>query len=1008
MSMGSARVSNGRPLGVLEYAVADGQHDVSPALAVLEELGLGDPAPVFRRAVGAALTHPSYLYEHPTHLPGVTKGLLDTLNALGSAYLGRLASIRAYQRRPSSTAGQMAKQVGQIFPQLPRWAVDQAWLVSSCRTGASFKGRPLPPNTVATMFRQLLGMLCLAGAEGVAEGLLEGLVSDTGNPQSIAEPRMELEVRLGGRDSISYEYHREGPDHAAVFTAVVTDCRGRQGTGEASSKKAATRNAALDFLTRHLPEVLQVRSDGPAPQVVLGEIPGTEAHRTAVRTVQDLFSLPVTARPLLGQALTHASWAYEHRHKLAPLHQRDNQALAYIGSQALLFEQYLVRAASAARTPPDVFVFDAVLNTTYDSALRLSGLAPALLLGVGEANQGPSVEVGATAFQAVIGAVFIAKRFPASLASEWPLEWFPLWRTITVEASPYDPASLLDRTISGMQLRIGFEFRQSGLDHQKRHHATAVLSSSALGISTRTREGTADLGKSAARFTASEVVLNVVDMLAERHPTRSLMAASDSDQSAGRFILTHQAAVLAGHRIPLPRWIEGRFFGLHWAGSPKALVGWATEADQLLSRVVDFEADIHHFEGIFRAARDAERADGQSRGIEVELAEVMEVLEQIQDPASLSRNHLDRLVRLCDIYRCLGTEDPAQSLDELVDDWGMLYRGRLDVAMGERVPAARLTGRERAILDALAALVVKPASKASVELLGQRPLRLRFTSGGELDQAAVARLCTLWASVTRTTTLVPTSSGVDVTVIGAHAPRDPGPITRAALASFQPLTDPYLASVADLLHDLKNQVVAARLATSAPAEGLTARLEQQLQASRHLDQAHALALRLRAATSSLGRTSSETLDLGPFLRSYAATVLSRLPGSIKLSVPPASGSVHVAMDQRALTAVLDNLVGNAIEAMPDGGAITLEWTADEYEAVVEVADTGPGLPEEVIAALASGDRIRSTKPGGNGLGLLGARALVTRAGGQLTALPAESGTTWLVTLPTATTNLETQ
>nr|BEK65030.1 hypothetical protein KPHV_22570 [Kitasatospora purpeofusca] len=739
-----------------------------------------------------------------------------------------------------------------------------------------------------------------------------------------------------------------------------------------------------------------------------GEIPGPEVHRAAVRKVQGLFSLPVTARPLLGQALVHASWAYEHRHELAALHQQDNQALGYIGSQALLFEQHLVYAASAVCKPPDAHDFDAVLNTTYDAALRLAGLAPALLRGVGEASRGIVVEVGATAFQAVIGAVYVAKRFPASLASEWPLEWASLWPTLTVETSAYDPASILERTASGMRLQVGFEFRHSGPDHQKLYHSTAVLSSSALGIRTRVDEGAAARSKSAARFAACEVVLNVVGMLAERHPARSLATASDRNRSAGRFILTHQAAVLAAHRISLPRWIGERFFGLHWAASPEALVGWATEADQLLSRVVDFEADTHHFEGILRAARDAERADDQSRGIAVELAEVMDILEQIQDPESLTRDHLDRLVQLCDIYRCLGTEDPDQSLDELVDDWRMLYRGRLDVAGGTGAPDARLTGRERAILDALAGFVMKPTSKASVEVLGQRPLRLRFTSGGTPDQASVGWLCALWSNVTRTTTLTPTSSGVDVTVIGAHAPRDPGPITRAVLASFQPVTDPYLASVADLLHDLKNQIVAARMATSSPTEGRTARLQQQLQASLHLDQAHALALRLRAATSTLGRTSSEALDLGPFLRSYAGTVLSRLPGSIKLSVPQASGSVHVALDQRALTAVLDNLVGNAIEAMPDGGAITLEWTADEYEAVVEVADTGPGLPVEVIAALASGDQIRSTKPGGNGLGLLGARALVNRTGGQLAALPAESGTTWLVTLPITTANLETQ
>ncbi|TJZ97472.1 ATP-binding protein [Actinacidiphila oryziradicis] len=98
---------------------------------------------------------------------------------------------------------------------------------------------------------------------------------------------------------------------------------------------------------------------------------------------------------------------------------------------------------------------------------------------------------------------------------------------------------------------------------------------------------------------------------------------------------------------------------------------------------------------------------------------------------------------------------------------------------------------------------------------------------------------------------------------------------------------------------------------------------------------------------------------------------------------------------------LDNLVKNAVEAMPSGGSIRLDWAADEYLAAIELADDGPGLPVEVVRALVSGERIRSTKPGGNGLGLLGVQSLLSRVGGNLTA-QRSSGTTWLITLPIAT------
>ncbi|MFI8860415.1 ATP-binding protein [Streptomyces prasinus] len=123
------------------------------------------------------------------------------------------------------------------------------------------------------------------------------------------------------------------------------------------------------------------------------------------------------------------------------------------------------------------------------------------------------------------------------------------------------------------------------------------------------------------------------------------------------------------------------------------------------------------------------------------------------------------------------------------------------------------------------------------------------------------------------------------------------------------------------------------------------------------------------------------------------------PPVISLATPKASRAVQVAIDPRALTAVLDNLVGNAIEALHQGGHISLAWIADAYEAVIEISDDGPGLPSDIAAALAAGQRIRSTKPGGNGLGLLSARSLLTRAGGQLAHGRTSTGTAWFITLP---------
>ncbi|MER7672035.1 ATP-binding protein [Kitasatospora sp. NPDC096128] len=997
--------SIGRSLGVLEHCVVDREHDISPVLTHLQSVGLRAPSGNIRRAVAVALTHISFVYEHQDLLPGVTRGLLDTLSTLGDAYARRLGAVRGYQQLPSLTAGALSKHASTITPQLAEWAVNQSWLIPSCRVSAGLLGKPLPLSVAGGLFRQLIGVLCLLDEQDVAERLLGGLAGNMARSEVLADPRTMLEALLSrsGKQPASYKFSDEGPDHAKVFIAVVTDRLGRPGKGQGSNKKTAARNAALDFVSKYMPHVLKDISIRSAPRQAPGEIPGPEKHAAAVQRLQDLFSLPPAARPILGQALIHASWAYEQRNLLAPLHQQDNQAIGFMGSQVLNFEYLLVRAQRAVLSPPQSVVTSSVTNTVYDSVLRQTGLAPALLLGIGQANHGIPVEVGSNAFQAVIGAVYIAKNFPASLAQEWPLVWSPLWRTIMPDAE-HDPSTVLGRLASSMQLHIDYTLREYGPDHLKQRRATVVLSSALLSASVSVREGAAGPSKTAARHNASEVVLGILDNLADRRPAKALASTPARDQSVARFLLAHQAAALTRTTVPLQRWIAGKLFGLQWAASAEALLEWATEADQLMTRVVSFDEQTDRFEKAFRAAREAELADDQSRRIDVELSQVVEYIEQLDEPESLTREDLDRLVRLCDIYRCMGTDDPGAHVPELIDDWALLHRGRVDIRFGTDVPDAQLTGRERAVLDALASALVKTSGQASVELLSHEPLRFRFTAAlNDAQQAAVGRTCALWAGVTRTVALRPFELGIEATVTRAHVPTAPGPIAGAALAVLQPRTEPYRATVADLLHDLKNQVTAARTAASAPATTRTMGRKQQWAASQHLDQAQALAVRLKSSTSMLGHDDELSSELGSFLRSYAAALLSRLPQTISLSVPDARSVAHVALGERTLRAILDNLVGNAIEAMRHGGGMALDWTSDDNEAVIEVSDSGPGLPADVLAALESGERIRSTKPGGNGLGLLGARSLLTRAGGHLSALPVNSGTTWLITIPIAPT-----
>ena len=114
-------------------------------------------------------------------------------------------------------------------------------------------------------------------------------------------------------------------------------------------------------------------------------------------------------------------------------------------------------------------------------------------------------------------------------------------------------------------------------------------------------------------------------------------------------------------------------------------------------------------------------------------------------------------------------------------------------------------------------------------------------------------------------------------------------------------------------------------------------------------------------------------------------------------------------DQDQLLQVLINLVRNAAESMEDGGLVILRVCLDRLPlhghahdvAVLEVEDTGPGIPAEVRERLF--DPFFTTKPTGTGLGLSIAMSILQRHGGtlQLFRPPCGRGTVlaWCCALP---------
>ncbi|NEP84237.1 MAG: hypothetical protein F6K39_42660 [Okeania sp. SIO3B3] len=114
------------------------------------------------------------------------------------------------------------------------------------------------------------------------------------------------------------------------------------------------------------------------------------------------------------------------------------------------------------------------------------------------------------------------------------------------------------------------------------------------------------------------------------------------------------------------------------------------------------------------------------------------------------------------------------------------------------------------------------------------------------------------------------------------------------------------------------------------------------------------------------------------------------------SVTPAP--VRARPDQ--LEQVFINVVLNAIDAMPDGGQLTVSIEADSNFVTVQVMDTGVGIPVENIAHLFEPFFTTKARGAGTGLGLFVSHQIIDRHGGAIEVDSEQNGgTTFVIKLP---------
>lgn len=185
-----------------------------------------------------------------------------------------------------------------------------------------------------------------------------------------------------------------------------------------------------------------------------------------------------------------------------------------------------------------------------------------------------------------------------------------------------------------------------------------------------------------------------------------------------------------------------------------------------------------------------------------------------------------------------------------------------------------------------------------------------------------------------------------------------------------------------LTHEIRTPITSLRHALAAVAEKLG--VEERVVVENLVRNIQRIE-KLLTQTLSFARPLDldlERVDLAQLCRESVAQLDGFPPrGGLVVEVDDAEGPVEVEVDRDRVAEILVNLVRNACEACGGQGGVTLTVRSGSNTAVVDVSDTGPGVPPKMRGEIFR--LFQSSKSGGTGIGLAFSRKIAESHGGSL-------------------------
>lgn len=696
-----------------------------------------------------------------------------------------------------------------------------------------------------------------------------------------------------------YELIKElGPNHQKEFVVQVSTTDGKSTQAKGNSKHDASKKAALEYINHFAPTLLTKKSIQPPKNIIQTTV--AYLHKDFVLSICHGFNVDQDKAWIFSQSLTHPSFVNESKNQKLT----DNKKHAQLGAKVLeaFFTQQIsiLVLGNSSKNEISIEQYRSILSNENfsEDGFKLLNLQSGLLLGAGEKKVFyGSISSKAEVFQAVIGAAFKSHGTWNSFVNNIPKpleELFLAKQQIVTQTDSlieFNPISGLQEFLQAIRLNWDYKFTVSGPDHQKKYKPEMNLQSGVTGKNFTIKSGTGyPSKKSATRHIASIALKALVIINSELGVEANKPYENNSELiQFSKFLLTHMLTVRLGSADIL-RWHKLGILGsnLLAQGKLNEFKLWAIAIGNIIQS--ENVANALSLYSLIPMVPEQEQIEYKS-----DITTIGQFLESLSPETENTDIRLsyefDRIVKLSKIYKLLSQKWGTVKLKEMMDDFALLRRGRfpeiiiktntLDITVSEKEGIHQTILLE--ILDLVESLNLKSEENVltiSFDFNAQKSeLIIIFELGKPISSikkiSKQLEADILWKYLQREANVSNIYMDDSTIRITTKVFSPDNSFASQALDAFKMtnmLSRYENQTTSQLLHDLKNQLIAYQVSLGAAGLDRTSTLKAKFEASQHLDNAIGIYHSLEAVSDSMATPTIDSIDIGEFIGGMSISV----------------------------------------------------------------------------------------------------------------------------------------